>query len=124
MDRSAFRVPLIERVQNGMKVVDAAGQEIGAVEYVKFGEPGAATTRGTETEPSELVGKIAETLVGEAPEMPQPLRDRLIRSGYIRIDGPDLFDTDRFVGASRIASVEDDVVRLSVTKEQLPEEIS
>jgi hypothetical protein len=110
----------IEMIRNGMHVYDSAGVELGDVEYVQMGDPGAATTRGNEPGAGGFVGGLADTIVGSEPDVPQPLKDRLARSGYVKIDGPGLADTDRYVSADRIASVAGDRVTLSVTKEQLP----
>jgi hypothetical protein len=56
------------------------------------------------------------------PDVPGPLRARLPRSGYIKVDGGFLIETDRYVPADRIASVSDDTVHLKVSKDQLIKE--
>jgi len=115
-----FRTRAIEMVRNGMDVFDSAGDKVGTVEYVQMGDPGAATTRGNEPGLGGFVGGIADTIVGSEPDVPQPLKDRLVRSGYVKIDGPGLSDTDRYVSADRIATVAGDRVTLSVTRDKLP----
>jgi hypothetical protein len=112
----------IELVREGMHVYDSAGVEIGTVEYVRMGDPAAVTTRGNETEVGGFIRGIADTIVGSEPDVPQPLKDRLARTGFVKIDGPGLADTDRYVSADRIASVDGDRVTLGVTKDQLPVE--
>src|SRR5207249_1306676 len=45
---SVFKSKLIERVQEGMRVIDANGDDIGSVEHLKMGDPEALTTAGNE----------------------------------------------------------------------------
>ena len=111
----------IGRVREGMKVYDAAGDEIGKVDFVKMGDPGAATvSEATTTERNDLVEFVADAFRGPS-DIPESLRDRLIRNGFIHVDGKGWIDKDRYVEASAIATVAGDEVRLSVTKEQLLE---
>jgi hypothetical protein len=112
----------IEAVQEGMPVVDRAGRRIGTVELVRMGDPGAATTRGSEQGGTGLIGAMVDAVTGSEPEVPEPLRSRLVRAGYLKIDGPGLGDADRYVRADRIASVDGGTVRLSVAAEELATE--
>ena len=114
----------IERVRRGMRVVDSGGEQIGKVQYVQMGDPGAATARGNELEQPGLLGAAAMAVVGDErePDVSEPLRSLLLRTGFLKIDGPDLLDTDRYVRADRVVDVEDDVVRLSVRAADLPKE--
>jgi uncharacterized protein YrrD len=50
------------------------------------------------------------------------MRDQLIRDGFVKIDGPGLFHTNRYVRSDHIASVKDDTVTLSVRKDELSQE--
>jgi hypothetical protein len=56
------------------------------------------------------------------PDVPGPLRAQLLRYGFVKVDGPGLTDTDRYVRSDRIASVSGDTVTLSVSKDRLAEE--
>ncbi len=87
----------ISRVHEGMRVVDATGDEVGKVQFVRMGDPEAITTEGNEGQPSELMGKIASAVLPEErePDVPEPLRTNLLRTGYVKIDGPGLRDTGR-----------------------------
>jgi hypothetical protein len=111
----------ITRVQEGMRVVDSRGQEVGHVQYVQMGDPEAITTAGNEGRPTELIGKIAQAVLPEErePDVPEPLRTRLRTGGYIKIDGPDLRDTDRYASSQHVREVAEDEVRLSVTRDEL-----
>ena len=54
--------------------------------------------------------------------MPGPARAKLLRTGYIKVDGGFLIATDRYVPADEIASVSDDTVHLRVPKGELIKE--
>lgn len=54
---------------------------------------------------------------GAEPDVPEELAARLLRLGNLKIDGPTLFERDRYVAADRVAGVEDDTVTLSVPEE-------
>ena len=113
------RAAPIEMVQNGMHVFDSTGRDCGSVEYVQMGDPEAMTTRGNEASADGLVGGLVASVAGSEPDVPQPLKDRLLRAGFVKIDGPGLTDTDRYVRADRIAAVDGDRVTLICAWDQL-----
>jgi hypothetical protein len=117
------RVGAIEGVQPGMVVTDGAGRLIGTVELLRMGDTATDTAR-VEEHPSAagLVGQVFDAFVLSEPDVPEPLRSRLVRAGYLKIDGPGLFGTDRYVRADQIDAVEGDTVRLAVSASQLPVE--
>jgi hypothetical protein len=117
-----FRASPIEMVQNGMHVFDSNGRDCGEVEYVQMGDPEALTTRGNEASASGFVGGLAASVAGSEPDVPQPLKDRLLRTGFVKIDGPGLTDTDRYLMADRIAGVDGNRVLLACPWEKLAEE--
>jgi hypothetical protein len=114
----------IEMVREGMTVVDSAGEKVGKVEGLKMGDPESATEAGNELQDTGFLGDIAEAFAGDErePDVPGPMRARLLRSGYIKIDHGFLIETDRYVSADMIASVGDDTVHLRVPKDQLIKE--
>jgi len=114
----------IEMVREGMTVLDSTGEKVGKVEGLKMGDPDTATEQGNELQDTGLLGKVAEAFVGDErePDVPGPLRSRLLRSGYIKVDGGFLIETDRYVPADRIASVQGDTVHLKVPKDRLIKE--
>jgi hypothetical protein len=112
----------IDWVREGMNVVDAAGQEIGRVELVRMGDPQAATPRGNMPAPSGLIEALREVFAGDESSIPEAKREQLLRMGFIKIDGPGLADTDRYVRSDQISHVAGDTVTLTVTKDQLPAE--
>ena len=114
----------IEMVREGMTVVDSAGEKVGKVEGLKMGDSEAATDQGNELQDTGFLGDIAEAFGGDErePDVPGPARARLLRTGYIKVDGGFLIETDRYVPADRIASVQGDTVHLSVPKDRLLKE--
>jgi len=110
---------VINRVRRGMTVVDANGEELGSIEEVKMGDPGAATVGGDV--PADP-GLIAAFFGGVEPDLPEALRARLLRFGYVKVDGKGWIDTDRYIVADQIGNVSGDTVTLTVAKERLMEE--
>ena len=114
----------LEFVREGMTVVDAAGDKIGDVDMLEMGDPGALTTAGNEPADTGLIGDVARAFGGERePDVPEPFYSKLRRGGYLKIGGG-LFGHDRYVPASKIASVDvrEEKVVLNVTKERLIDE--
>ena len=116
----------IERVTEGMTVVDAAGDRVGKVEYVQMGDPQATTTEGSEPNVGEpgLLGALGRAIGGDEsePDVPEPGRSTLLRYGFLKVDGPGLTGTDCYVRSDLIGSVSEDTVTLRVNKDQLPRE--
>jgi len=114
----------MELVHEGMTVVDSAGEKVGTVEGLKMGDPGAATDRGNELRDEGFLGDLAQVFGDERePDVSEPMRARLLRTGYLKVDSPGfLIETDRYVPADQIASVSDDTVRLRVLKDTLIKE--
>jgi hypothetical protein len=112
----------IAKVVNGMTVVDRSGTEIGKVELVKMGDPEAVTPAGQNVGDSEgVVRVLAESIFGAEPDVPGPIAARLLRLGYLKVDGKGL-EADRYVASDQIGEVDQDVVRLNVTKDELSRE--
>jgi len=115
----------LSEIREGMTVIDAAGEEIGKVAFVKMGDPQAATTvgQGMDSRGEDLVGVAVDLFGGDnEPNLPEAQRASFLRSGFLKIDCGGLFATDRYVSASQISGVSNDAVRLSATKEQLAKE--
>jgi hypothetical protein len=111
-------------VHRGMHVVDVSGEDIGRVDLIRMGDPEATTTAGnTEITPRPL-DLMAEALGGEdEPDVPEPLRSRLVRTGYLKLDGAHLLEADRYVPADKVRDVSEDKVRLSVRRDDLIKEV-
>ena len=134
MQEQETQLGLIARVREGMSVLDAAGERIGTVDYIKLGDPEAVTTQGNEPTRAEapdpvgvplgLFAAIPLVTLGSDPEphLREPLRSEFVRRGFLKIDGAGWFGRDYYVTPDRIASVEGDTVRLTVHKSELPVE--
>jgi hypothetical protein len=105
-----------------MKVVDSAGDEIGTVGDISMGDPEAATTAGNEPRATGgVMGDVAAAIApgrGE-PNVPEPLRSRLVREGYIKIDAGVLGSATRYASSEQVERVDGDRVVLNVTKDAL-----
>lgn len=112
----------IASVYAGMRVVDSAGAVVGTVEYVKMGDPEAVTTQGQELGPRTLLGEIVESIVGPEPDLPPTLAARLLRIGFVKVNGRGPFAADRYVASDEIAEVNGDTVHLAVPQERLSAE--
>lgn len=113
----------LSAVREGMHVVDAAGEDVGKVETVQMGDVEAGTTAGNEDMPARPLDLFAEALGGERePDVPEPLRSRLVRDGYVKIDSSKLLDADRYVPSSDVRGVEGDRVMLKVRRDDLAKE--
>jgi hypothetical protein len=115
----------LAQVQTGMKVVDADGVDVGSVEDMSMSDPGAVTTEGEDFRPTGgIVSNVARALAGDSrePVVPEPMRTRLIRIGYIKLTGSGLLHHERYVRGDCIARVANGRVELSVRKEQLASE--
>jgi hypothetical protein len=122
-DASTAGVGRIEMVRDGMKVVDSEGKNVGKVEFVKMGDAGAVTEQGNEPQNTGLIGNIAQAVGSDPePDVPGPMRARLLRSGYVKIDGGFFFGTDRYVSPDQIANVQGDTVHLRAMKDELVKE--
>ncbi|HEX2911212.1 MAG TPA: hypothetical protein VH186_10420 [Chloroflexia bacterium] len=113
---------LINQIHEGMEVVDAQNNKVGKVEFVKMGNPDAATTKGNEVRPTGLVESVLGSVMGGEPDVPEPLRSRLLRYGFIKVDDPGLLDQDRYFSGDQIQTISGDTVRLKVSKNKLPQE--
>lgn len=114
----------IELVREGMRVIDSAGQEIGNVSLVRMGDPEAVTLEGEVSGDEGILGGIADAFgFGDEPDLPPTLQARLMRFGFIKVEGEGLFSKDRYVRADKIAGVSGDTVRLSVPKDRVAEEV-
>ena len=123
------RRSILTQVHKGMHVHDVRDQHIGSVAFVHFGAASeaqqelgvgpASASRADEPEMrrDSLIDNIAEAF--DPNEVPRELQEKLLISGYIRLDTSGLFASDRFITPEQIAGVSGDTVQLSVNREQL-----
>lgn len=120
---------ILNQIDEGMRVYDREDNEIGTVRKVFLGSVteemderggGPATASSPAVRDDTLVDNLVEAFAVDEP-LPETIRARLLRQGFIRIDVSGLFASDRFAMPEQIASVSDDRVRLRLTKEELDE---
>ncbi|MEV4753570.1 hypothetical protein AB0J86_00405 [Micromonospora sp. NPDC049559] len=109
----------IAQVTTGMRVVDADGNEVGTVLSTAPGDPNAVAAQNPPGGTGMLSGKVPHTEDGDEPEVPADLAARLLRTGYLRVDGKGLLARDLYVAADQIARVNQDVVELTVPRTML-----
>ena len=117
-----FPTDPLERVREGMDVVDVAGQRLGKVVRVQ-----GATAQPPSDEPDDLEEEMAEAVPSPAdmtdlasddaapwnpdienlPDLPEPVRQHLREAGFVEVEGVDLTDAQRFVPADHIRDVDD-----------------
>jgi hypothetical protein len=102
----------------------ATGEDVGKVAYIKMGDPEAVTTQGNEPRSTGLTEPFADVLApgDDEPDMPDPLRTNLLRTGFIKINGHGFFAKDHYVSIERVRDVLDDEVRLDMAKDSLEKE--
>jgi len=106
----------IKEIREGMRVLDANGDEVGTVEDLKMGSSDAATAQGQTTEDTDgLVEDLATGLVGEGSELSDEQRERLLRLGYIKVDRKGVLKGHLYVAGDDIQRVSDDSVHLTFT---------
>ena len=120
-DPSMMTNRALEMVQIGMMVVDANGKEVGKVEYLELGY-------GDEVPDDSLPdvfrsGVAALNDRAGEPQLPEPVRTQFRRYGFLKVDGPGLTDTDRYVRGDWVAKVSGDRVILTQPWDALPREV-
>ena len=109
----------MSQVELGMRVLDSAGEEIGKVDDLKFGDEEAVSTQGQQVSAGGgLVANLARAVVGGPNLHPQAV-DRLLRVGYIRIDCQGVLAGHAFASADQVQVVAGGTVRLAVAANQL-----
>jgi hypothetical protein len=131
MSQQPFEEPqgsrILTQIYEGMTVYDRTGDKIGTVEHVYLGAvskeadmrgggPGTASAPGRSD--SWVIEDFARAIF-PADQVPEPLRQRLLRHGFIRIDSTGLFAADRYVMPDQIAEVSEDRVNLRVSRDEL-----
>jgi hypothetical protein len=117
---------LLEKIHDGMKVYDAAQKEVGKVDFVQLSDENPRNPVPETAEVSPAVeGNKTDNLVQEVAnlfdpdDIPEELRSRLLREGFVRVDAAGLFKSDRYIFPNQIQSVSGDKVMLKVAKDEL-----
>ena len=111
-------------VREGMNVLDRSGVKIGSVEWVKLTDEDPETSSVEQLSP-DTTNAHNDTLVDNildafrVDEVPDEMREQLLRKGFIRVDADGLFASDRYVLPEQVTSVLDKDVVLNVEKSDL-----
>lgn len=114
---------ILASIHEGMEVYDQAGERLGTVELVHFGSAdehglGAETTGTRPLRSGSLVEELAAVILPD-DQVPEAFSDRLMRSGFIRVDADGLFAADRYITPDQIATVQGHRVMLGVERDAL-----
>jgi hypothetical protein len=120
---------ILSQIHEGMPVYDVRDNHIGRVAFVHFGAASEtqqqlgvgpaspAPADNPNMRQDSIIDNIAEAF--DPNEVPPELQEKLLVSGYIRLDTAGFFATDRFITPDQIVGVKDDTVQLSVNRDQL-----
>jgi hypothetical protein len=111
------RNQILGRIEEGMKVYDNQGSEVGTVEFVHFSEANGSMGTGAAATPSQPAESGLLDVLGKvfaSDDLPEELRERLLMHGFIKMDSAKLFGADRYIMFEQIAKVEKDGVHLKV----------
>lgn len=108
----------IVRIDDGMRVLDSNGEEVGTVLTTKMGDPEAVTPAGQRM-PGDLVDTVVDSFAGAEPDVHPQRAAQLLRTGYIKIDAKGWFARNLYAGAEEIDRVDDAGVRLAVPRSRL-----
>jgi hypothetical protein len=124
----AFQTSALERVQDGMTVLDGTGTRLGKVKRLYMGDPQAVTTQGQISAGAGVGVAVAPASSGggttafgaatpladvdDAPAVAEPLRTTLLRTGFMELEDTQLDGPARYIAGDRIAKVTGDTVRL------------
>jgi hypothetical protein len=123
--KEVIMTTILDQIREGMTICDPAGNDIGTVDFVRLSDEDPATPGPEVVTADPLPRDTGNTLIGaladafRTDDIPDTLRDRLLREGFIRVDVAGLFAADRYVMPDQIASVSGDKVTLAVDKESL-----
>src|SRR5215213_3515762 len=100
-------------VREGMDVFDSKGDRVGSVRNLYMGAgsekslaegTGAATAPDPRMRDDSLLDDVARAFGADDEDMPEVLRNRLLREGYIQIDTAGLFASDVYATPEHITS--------------------
>ncbi len=108
---------LIARINEGMVVYDSHNQRVGVVEFIKLNEEDSSA-QAADMYPYQSFVNGLNGIFDDADDIPDELRARLAREGYLRIDGGFLA-ADRIALLDQIADVDENAVTLAVRLNEL-----
>ena len=118
---------IMTQIYEGMSVYDGAGEKVGTVKDVYLGAVseaqderglGPATVSTPGQQDTSLIDGFLKAFASPQP-VPEPVRQRLLRHGFIRINTAGILTSDRYAMPDQIERVSDDRVFLRVPYEAL-----
>jgi hypothetical protein len=112
----------LARIQAGMAVLDRNGEGIGTVSMVRMGDPSAVTGQG---QGHGGGGGPLETIArafGAGDDVPRQFAEKLLRTGYLKVDRPGVLGGHVYVPADEVVAVQGTTVRLSSSQDSLVHE--
>lgn len=120
------RDDLLAMVKEGMKVVDADGDDVGTVSYVQMAELNDQDNLASDDTVNVGLFDVTDSDVGGGDRSlidvvggDDDVTERMMRNGYVKIDAAGLFSGDKYVEPYQIAAVEGDTVRLAIDKDDI-----
>ena len=114
-------------ITEGMTVYDRDNERIGTVKRVYMGNTSASAaergqapaTAGRRPDGDDSLVDVLTAVFAPNKPLPEALRGRLLRQGFVAIDATGLFADDRYATPDQIAAVRDDSVILAVPRDRL-----
>lgn len=113
------------QVKEGMDVYDSDENKIGTVEFVQYTDedyskpgPETASTTPEPTNEFNIFKSFAKALTGEE-EIPEEVRRHLERTGYIRLETGNIFESDYYVSLKNVSAIVGNNVHLSTKKDDM-----
>lgn len=107
----------IARVHAGMRVLDRNGEAIGTVSAIRT--PDRTLVAVSADRSGRPVPPVAELFRGTEPNLPRPCAEKLLRTGYLKVDRPGFRACTVYVPADEIADVVGTTVWLSSSRDTL-----
>jgi hypothetical protein len=114
---------LPERITEGMTVNDREGEAVGVIQVVYFGganqEAIERVVHPQESPQAETSEDNRSAFAFDADNVPEVLRARMMRQGFIIVEGPNLTGATRYIRPEQIEGIFDGAVRLRASHGEL-----
>jgi hypothetical protein len=100
-----------------MAVLDRNGEGTGTVSVIRMGDPSAVTAQGQGggDGPFDAVAQA----VGAGDNLPRQFAEKLLRTGYLKVDRPGVLGGHVYVPADEVVAVQGSTVRPSSSQDSL-----
>ena len=113
----------LSNIREDMTILDTAGEEVGKVKFVHYGDedpnrpgPEAATPSVEDHGEDTLLEEIADVFTDV--DIPKEIQDRMHLNGFIRVD-MGLLQADGYVMMDQIKAVSGDKVHINISKDNV-----